>query len=183
MPCLALPCERLPALFALCLCDCLCGCGLTLCCLWLVCTALIDRLSLNHIFLCGGIGHWMWKHLVGITPAAPGFARATIAPRIHDSVGPRSVGGRFLSPKGVISSSWAIGPGADTVRCENGSFLRHHLYCKPNICRNRLGTNIGNLKRVTCCLADSLCACQWASEAARSSCPSLRKLVNLLPLH
>ena len=111
-----------------------------------MCTALIDRNSLNHIFLCGGIGHWMWKHLVGITPAAPGFARATIAPRIHDSVGPRSVGGRFLSPKGMISSSWAIGPAADTVRCENGSFLRHHIYCKPNICQDRLGTNEGKLK-------------------------------------
>ena len=68
--------------------------------------------TLNHIFLCGGIGHWMWKHLVGLTPATPGFAEVKIAPLIHDSVGPRSVGGQFLSPKGVISSTWKINGGA-----------------------------------------------------------------------
>jgi alpha-L-rhamnosidase len=28
----------------------------------------------NHIFLCGGIGHWMWKHLVGLDRTSPGFA-------------------------------------------------------------------------------------------------------------
>ena len=67
--------------------------------------------TLNHIFLCGGIGHWMWKHLVGLTPAAPGFAEVSLIPRIHDSVGPRSVGGKFQSPRGVISSSWKLGAG------------------------------------------------------------------------
>lgn len=64
------------------------------------------QLSLNHIFLCGGIGHWMWKHLVGITPGSSGFATVSLRPRIHDSIGPRSVGGQFLSPKGMITSSW-----------------------------------------------------------------------------
>jgi alpha-L-rhamnosidase len=64
--------------------------------------------SLNHIFLCGGIGHWMWKHLVGLTPAAPAFAQVSLIPRIHDSVGPRSVGGEFLSPQGRIRSSWTL---------------------------------------------------------------------------
>merc|ERR1711871_637556 len=67
--------------------------------------------TLNHIFLCGGIGHWMWKHLVGLTPAAPGFAEVGLAPRIHDSVGPRSVDGKFLSPKGMIKSSWKLSAG------------------------------------------------------------------------
>ena len=56
--------------------------------------------------VCGGIGHWMWRHLVGLTPAAPGFAEVRLAPKIHDRVGPKSVGGQFRSPKGVISSSW-----------------------------------------------------------------------------
>ena len=64
--------------------------------------------SLNHIFLCGGIGHWMWKHLVGLTPTSPGFATVSLNPLVHDSVGPRSVSGQFLSPKGIISSSWNI---------------------------------------------------------------------------
>lgn len=59
----------------------------------------------------------MWKHLAGIAPVQghPGFAKVAISPRIHDTVGPRSVGGQFLSPKGMISSSWAI-TGSDTVR-------------------------------------------------------------------
>eukprot|EP01052_Picozoa_sp_SAG31_P006636 SAG31_NODE_307_length_17957_cov_5.236645_8_plen_132_part_00 len=48
----------------------------------------------------------MWKHLVGLTPAAPGFAKVSLAPLVHDGVGPKSVSGQFLSPKGVISSSW-----------------------------------------------------------------------------
>jgi hypothetical protein len=61
----------------------------------------------------------MWKHLVGIIPATPGFARVTIAPRIHDSVGPRSVSGQFLSPKGMIASSWTISD-ADTVKLSVG---------------------------------------------------------------
>ena len=88
------------------------ACGLTCCrCL---CSA-TDRNTLNHIFLCGGIGHWMWKHLAGITPAAPGFAKVAIAPRIHDTVGPRSVGGQFLSVKGLITSSWRV-TRPDTVR-------------------------------------------------------------------
>jgi alpha-L-rhamnosidase len=65
--------------------------------------------TLNHIFLCGGIGHWMWKHLVGLTPAAPGFAEVSLIPRVHDAVGPRAVAGDFLSPKGLISCAWKLG--------------------------------------------------------------------------
>lgn len=54
---------------------------------------------------------WMWKHLVGLTPAAPGFAEVSLIPRTHDSVGPKRVGGQFLSPRGVISSSWTLSAG------------------------------------------------------------------------
>ena len=64
--------------------------------------------TLNHIFLCGGIGHWYWKHLVGLTPTSPGFATVRIAPKVHDTLGPKSVGGEFLSPKGGIVSNWTI---------------------------------------------------------------------------
>ena len=39
----------------------------------------------NHIFLCGGIGHWMWKHLVGLDRTTPGFATVRIAPKIDGS--------------------------------------------------------------------------------------------------
>ena len=64
--------------------------------------------TLNHIFLCGGIGHWYWKHLVGLTPTSPGFATVQIAPKIHDSLGPKSVGGDYLSSSGLISSKWKV---------------------------------------------------------------------------
>ena len=71
-------------------------------------TTQIEGGTLNHIFLCGGIGEWYWKHLVGLTPTAPGFAAVSIAPKIHDQVGPKTVGGEFRSPKGLISSRWNI---------------------------------------------------------------------------
>ena len=62
----------------------------------------------NHIFLCGGIGEWMWKHLVGLTPTTPGFAEVTVAPKVHPKYGPRTVAGDFLSVSGPISSAWRI---------------------------------------------------------------------------
>ena len=58
----------------------------------------------------------MWKHLVGLTPAAPGFAEVSIAPKVHDVFGPRSVGGEFLSPRGTIASSWRL----DSASCATG---------------------------------------------------------------
>ena len=63
-----------------------------------------------QIFLCGGIGEWMWKHLVGLKPAAPAFAEVVVAPRVHPKYGPRSVTGDFLSASGAISSAWGLGP-------------------------------------------------------------------------
>ena len=81
------------------------------------------------IFLCGGIGHWMWKHLVGLTPAAPGFAEVSLVPLIHDSVGPRSVGGQFLSPKGLIKSSWKLSAGTVSlsVMLNTSKVLQHWI--------------------------------------------------------
>ena len=57
----------------------------------------------------------MWRHLVGLTPAAPGFAEVSLTPRIHDLFGPRSVVGEFLSPRGRIFSSWKLDSAAGTV--------------------------------------------------------------------
>ena len=64
-----------------------------------------------QIFLCGGIGHWMWKHLVGLDHTSPGFATVRIAPKIDGTYGPKAVRGEFLSPEvGLIRSSWKITP-------------------------------------------------------------------------
>ncbi len=50
----------------------------------------------------------MWKHLVGLEPTTPGFATVRIAPKIDGTYGPKSVRGEFLSPSGLIKSSWTI---------------------------------------------------------------------------
>jgi hypothetical protein len=67
--------------------------------------------TMNHIFLCGGVGEWMWKHLVGLTPAKPQFAEVVIHPKVHPAEGPASVSGTFMSPRGAISSGWKLGGG------------------------------------------------------------------------
>merc|ERR1712054_716774 len=36
----------------------------------------------NHIFLCGGVGEWIYRSLGGIAPATPGYATVAIAPQI-----------------------------------------------------------------------------------------------------
>lgn len=65
--------------------------------------------TLNHIFLCGGIAEWMWKHLVGLTPTAPQFAEVALHPLVHPVEGPASVAGSFMSPRGLIASAWKLG--------------------------------------------------------------------------
>jgi hypothetical protein len=57
----------------------------------------------------------MWKHLVGLKPAAPAFAEVMIAPKVHPKYGPRSVTGDFLSVSGAISSAWHIAPYGTSV--------------------------------------------------------------------
>lgn len=69
----------------------------------------------NHIFLCGGIGHWMWKALAGITPAAPGFRNVTVAPKIHPLQGPATMCATFLSPSGSITSEWEVSRGGGAI--------------------------------------------------------------------
>lgn len=62
----------------------------------------------NHIFLCGGVGEWFWKHLVGLTPASPGFEAIRIAPELDPDYGPGSLNATFHSVRGKIHSSWMI---------------------------------------------------------------------------
>ena len=38
--------------------------------------------SHNHIFLCGGIGAWIYESLGGITPIGAGFSTVRIAPQV-----------------------------------------------------------------------------------------------------
>lgn len=63
--------------------------------------------TVNHIFLCGGVGEWMWKYLVGVTPKAPGFRQVQVHPRVHP-IGPASLAGSYHSAAGVIDSAWRL---------------------------------------------------------------------------
>ena len=58
--------------------------------------------------MCGGIGEWMWKYLVGLKLTAPAFAEVIVAPKIHPKYGPRSVTGDYLSASGAIRAAWNI---------------------------------------------------------------------------
>lgn len=62
----------------------------------------------NHIFLCGGIGEWYWKHLVGLTPTSPGFATVQIAPKVRPALGPSSLDADYMSVRGSIQTKWNV---------------------------------------------------------------------------
>ena len=62
--------------------------------------------SRNHIFLCGGFGEWLWKHVVGIQHSSAGFATVAITPKIDGVYGPSHATGRFTSANGDIVVSW-----------------------------------------------------------------------------
>ena len=49
----------------------------------------------NHIFLCGGLVEWYWKHLVGLTPTSPAFATLRIAPKVRPYLGPTDLQATF----------------------------------------------------------------------------------------
>jgi hypothetical protein len=56
-----------------------------------------------------------WKHVAGITSAAPAFSRVSVAPQVHPLVGPASVAGTFSSPSGPITSNWTVSDGGGAV--------------------------------------------------------------------
>ena len=45
----------------------------------------------NHIFLCAGLGEWMYSSMGGIRPAANGYANITVAPHVSKNYGPSAV--------------------------------------------------------------------------------------------
>ena len=65
----------------------------------------------DSIFLCGGVGEWFWKKLVGLTPTSSGFSTVNIKPQLDVDHGPRFLKGVYSSANGVISSSWSISTG------------------------------------------------------------------------
>lgn len=60
----------------------------------------------NHIFLCGGVGEWMYEHLGGVTSLGNGYEKVSIQPSISKSLGPTSVNMTVTTVRGPISSHW-----------------------------------------------------------------------------
>ena len=61
----------------------------------------------NHIFLCGGVSEWMYKHIVGIKSCGKGFERVCVRPFITPLVGPSSATGKVGTNYGQIKVSWS----------------------------------------------------------------------------
>jgi alpha-L-rhamnosidase len=68
----------------------------------------------NHIFLCGGLGEWMYRQVAGVGPADNGYAKVSIAPHITSdirtgaSAGPKSANATIRSVRGPVSVQWSI---------------------------------------------------------------------------
>ena len=65
---------------------------------------LIDHTT--DIFLCGGVGDWMYRSLAGIAPASAGYGTVTIAPKISKTLDPAAVNASVATVRGVVTSSW-----------------------------------------------------------------------------
>ena len=57
----------------------------------------------------------MWKHLVGLIPTAPQFAKVAIAPKVHPLYGSKATKATYVSESGPIATSWKIAADGSTV--------------------------------------------------------------------
>jgi len=77
--------------------------------------------SRNHIMF-GTVSSWMHKHLLGVTPAAPGYAAVRIAPAgISEcallkggSCNLTSASGQIETPRGPVSVEWSVSAAGST---------------------------------------------------------------------
>jgi alpha-L-rhamnosidase len=74
----------------------------------------------NHIFLCGGVGDWMYRSIGGIAPTAPGYGSVKIAPQISTTLDPASTNASVASVRGVIVSDWVRHATATSPSACNG---------------------------------------------------------------
>jgi alpha-L-rhamnosidase len=68
--------------------------------------------SFNHYGL-GSVGDWMYQHIGGIAPAAPGYRKVVIAPSPGGSL--RWANARYRSDYGDITSRWSVSGGHLTL--------------------------------------------------------------------
>jgi len=62
----------------------------------------------NHIFLCGGLGEYLYKDLAGITPIGDGYSLMSIAPRAPLPAGIVNVTAAVRTVRGIVSTSWQV---------------------------------------------------------------------------
>ena len=69
-----------------------------------------DMNSLNH-YAYGSIVHWLYQDVAGLSPLAPGFAKARLEPHIHPAIG--HVEMEYRSASGTWRVRWEMLPGND----------------------------------------------------------------------
>jgi len=70
--------------------------------------------SLDHVGLGGPVAGWVWRHLVGVRPTAPGFAEFEVEP--HFMRGSRALSARIRTIRGDLTVNYL--PQDDTVEIE-----------------------------------------------------------------
>jgi len=71
----------------------------------------VDMNSFNH-YAYGAVGDWMFQHIGGLAPLAPGYRRSRIAPAIGGGL--TSGSGRLETVYGPLSSAWrTVGSGVE----------------------------------------------------------------------
>ena len=83
----------------------------------------------NHIFLCGGAGEWLYRSVLGVEPAAPGWKKVAVRPLIIAG-GPASASGHVLTVRGKVSVQWRRAPAPDHVR--SPAPREAHISVTPN---------------------------------------------------
>jgi alpha-L-rhamnosidase len=58
----------------------------------------------NHIFLCGGVGEWMYEYLAGVIPTSAGYASVDVKPMISKTIGPATVNAAVTTVRDVSFS-------------------------------------------------------------------------------
>jgi len=71
--------------------------------------------SRGHYFL-GTIDDWLFSHLAGISPAAPGWSRARIAPQVIGH-GVDRAAASVLTPYGLLSAAWRFEGDEVSLEC------------------------------------------------------------------
>lgn len=65
----------------------------------------LQQVSFNH-YSYGAVGQWLYQHVIGISPAAPGYRKIIIKPEIGGGL--RWAKGSYTCDYGKISSSWRL---------------------------------------------------------------------------